>query len=71
MDYMHDVSYWRNIVSQSRCSEIIEVCEMKSNEEVWMDWLVQENEYAVGDRKSMKAGGGKYLNFIKIVLKKR
>ena len=71
MDYMHDVSYWRNMVSQSRCAEIIEVCEMKSNEEVWKDWLAQENEYAVGDRKSMEAGGGKYLNFIKIVLRKK
>lgn len=71
MDYMHDVSYWRNMVSQSRYAEIIEVSEMASNEEVWKDWLAQENEYAVGDRKSMDAGGGKYLNFIKIVLKKK
>lgn len=71
MDYIHDVSYWRNMVSQSRCAEIIEVSEMASNEEVWKDWLAQENEYAVGDRKSMEAGGGKYLNFIKIVLRKK
>lgn len=71
MDYMHDVAYWCNIISQSRCSEVIEVSQMESNEEVWKDWLVQENEYAVGDRKSMEAGGGKYLNFIKIVLKKK
>ena len=71
MDYMHDVSYWRNMVSRSQCAEIIEVCEMESNEEVWRDWLVQENEYAIGDRKSMEAGGGKYLNFIKIVLRKK
>lgn len=26
---------------------------------------------AVGDRKAMEAGGGKYLNFIKIVLRKK
>lgn len=71
MDYMHDVSYWRNMVSQSQHAEIIEVSEMVSNEEVWKDWLEQENEYAIGDRKSMEAGGGKYLNFIKIVLRKK
>lgn len=47
------------------------VKEMESNEEVWADWLAQENEYAVGDRKSMEAGGGKYLNFIAIVLRKK
>ena len=71
MDYMHDEAYWRNMVSQSRGAEIIEVSQMESNEEVWMDWLKQENAYAIGDRRSMEAGGGKYLNFIKIVLRKK
>ena len=37
--------------------EILSVAEMESNEEVWQDWLKQENEYAIGDRKSMNAGG--------------
>ena len=69
--YMHDVPYWRNIVEQSRDAEVIEVGEMESNDEVWSDWLKQENEYAVGDRKAMEAGGGKYLNFIRIVLRKK
>lgn len=67
---MHDVAYWCDMVSRSRDAEVIEVREMESNEEVWADWLRQENEYAVGDRKAMEAGGGKYLNFIKIVLRK-
>ena len=71
MDYMHDTAYWRNIVGQSRDCEVIEVSKMESNDEVWADWLKQENEYAVGDRKSMEAGAGKYLNFIKIVLRKK
>jgi cyclopropane fatty-acyl-phospholipid synthase-like methyltransferase len=71
LDYMHDVPYWRAMVSQCRGAEIVDVHEMESNDEVWADWLKQENEYAVGDRKSMEAGGGKYLNFITIVLKKR
>ena len=71
LDYMHDVHYWRSMVSQSRDAEIVEVSPMQSNEEVWADWLRQDNEYAVGDRKAMEAGGGKYLNFIKIVLRKK
>lgn len=71
LDYMHDFEYWSRTVGKSKCSEVISVTEMESNEEVWADWLKQENEYAVGDRKSMEAGGGKYLNFIKIVLKKK
>lgn len=71
LDYIHDVEYWTNIVSACKNAEVISVTEMESNEEVWNDWLQQENEYAVGDRKAMYAGGGKYLNFIAIVLRKK
>ena len=68
---MHDAAYWRALVSRSRDAEVLDVSEMQSNEEVWADWLRQENPYAVGDRKSMNAGAGKYLNFVKIVLRKK
>ena len=71
LEYMHDAAYWRDMVGKSRDAEVIEVSELESNEEVWADWLQQENEYAIGDRKAMEAGGGKYLNFIKIVLRKK
>ncbi|MDD3400244.1 MAG: class I SAM-dependent methyltransferase [Eubacteriales bacterium] len=71
MDYMHDVEYWRGIVGKCRGVKVLEVSQMESNEEVWADWLKQDNEYAIGDRKSMEAGAGKYLNFIKIVLQKK
>ena len=70
MDYLHDTAYWRNILNQCKGADILDVSEMESNDEVWADWLKQENEYAVGDRKSMNAGAGKYLNFVKIVLRK-
>ena len=69
LEYMHDVDYWRDIAAASH-AQIVEIREMESNEEVWADWLKQDNEYAINDRKSMEAGAGKYLNFIKIVLRK-
>ena len=71
LDYIHDAKYRSEIVGACRDADVISVNEMESNEEVWADWLKQENEYAVGDRRTMEAGGGKYLNFIKIVLKKK
>ena len=71
LDNLHDVDYWTGIVRQCSGADVISVQEMESNEEVWADWLKQENEYAVGDRKAMEAGGGKYLNFISIVLRKK
>ena len=71
LEYMHDAAYWRDRVSRSKDAEVLSVREMESNEEVWADWLAQDNEYAVGDRKAMEAGGGKYLNFLAIVLRKK
>lgn len=68
---MRDPVYWAKTVGACRGAEVVCVEEMESNEEVWNDWLRQENEYAAGDRKSMEAGGGKYLNFIKIILRKK
>ena len=71
LEYMHDAAYWQDMVSRSKDAEVISVREMESNEEVWADWLAQDNEYAVSDRKAMEAGGGKYLNFLAIVLRKK
>jgi len=71
LDYIHDTAYWAAIVGACKNAKIISIKEMESNEEVWRDWLVQENDYAIGDRKAMEAGGGKYLNFIAIILQKK
>lgn len=71
LDYIHDAQYWRNMVSQSRDCEVVSVHEMRSNAEVWADWLKQDNEYAVGDRATMEHGGLDYMNFVAIVLRKK
>lgn len=71
LDYMHDVHYWSSLVGVCAGAEVIGVKQMESNDEVWADWLAQDNEYAVGDRSSMNAGAGEYLNFISIVLRKK
>ena len=71
LDYIHDVAYWSKIIHACQNAEVLRIQEMESNEEVWRDWLMQENDYARGDRKAMEAGGGKYMNFIAMVLKKK
>ncbi len=71
LEYLHDADYWRALVSQSSGAEIVSLGEMQSNKEVWDDWLRQDNDYAVSDRRSMAAGGGKYLSFVAIVLRKK
>ena len=59
-----------NYIKSTPGIKILSIHEMESNEEVWQDWLKQENPYSIGDRKSMEAGAGKYLNFIAIIIKK-
>ncbi len=71
LDYIHDIEYWKNIISKSKNSEIISIYEMESNEECWNDWIQCDNEYSKGDKKAIEAGACKYLNFIAIVLKKK
>ena len=47
-------AYWRALLG--RCQGV-QVREMERHEEFWADWLRQDNEYAIGDRKAMEAGG--------------
>ncbi|HJJ47762.1 MAG TPA: class I SAM-dependent methyltransferase [Methanocorpusculum sp.] len=70
LDYIHDAAYWKNILSKTEGLAGLEVFEMESNEEVWNDWLACENEYAAGDRKAFACGGGKYLNFVGVVMQR-
>lgn len=71
LDYIHDINYWKNIISKSKDSEIISIYEMESNEECWDDWIKCDNEYSRSDSKAINAGACKYLNFIGIVLRKK
>lgn len=71
LDYIHDINYWKNIISKSKDSEIISIYEMESNEECWNDWIKCDNEYSRNDKKAIDAGALKYLNFIAIILRKK
>lgn len=68
--YIHDVDYWSAMVARSK-ADVLNVYQMESNAEVWADWLACDNEYAISDRPAMNAGGGNYLNFIAMVLRKK
>ena len=71
LDYIHDIYYWKNIISKSNDSEIISIYEMEGNEECWNDWIKCDNEYSRNDKKAIEAGALKYLNFIAIILRKK
>lgn len=65
------MDYYLSIMKKSKYAKIEDIWIMQSNQEVWVDWLKMDNEYARNDAKSIKAGALKYLNFINIVLKKK
>ncbi len=70
LDYMHDLTWWKEIISKTEAVEILEMKEMACTQEAWEDWLVCENEYAQSDRASIDAGALHYLNTLSITLRK-
>jgi SAM-dependent methyltransferase len=70
LDYLHDMDYWKNIIAASKQTKLLKIWEMEGFQECWDEWLGMDNEYAVNDRKAFAAGGGKYLNFIAVILQK-
>lgn len=71
LEYMLDVKYWKTLLGKSKDGELISITEMDCTESAWKDWVVQDNDYARGDKKAVDAGALKYLNTIAAVIKKR
>ena len=73
LDTIHDCEHWRKVISATEGVEILSLQELDREHfyECWQEWLDTDNEYAVGDRASMNAGAGEWMNFVLIALKKR
>jgi len=67
----HACNWWKQIFKQSGNIDICSIKEMVGFEEPWCDWLVCENEFAIGDRAMLKADAGRYMNLISIIGKKK
>jgi len=64
-------NWWKKIFEQSENIDICSIKEMIGFKEPWNDWLACENEFAIGDRAMLKADGGRYMNLISIIGKKK
>ena len=71
LDYMHDMDWWRDNLSQTEGVEIVDMREMACTREAWADWIECDNEYAKGDRAAVEAGALDYLNTIAVRLSRR
>jgi len=70
LDYMHDMAWWRGMLSQTPGAEIVSMREMACTREAWADWIECDNDYARGDCAAVEAGALDYLNTIAVVLRK-
>lgn len=73
LDTIRDCAYWRKAISATEGIEILAIQELEREHfnECWQEWLDTDNEYAVGDRASMNAGAGKWMNFVLIALRRQ
>ena len=70
LEYMHDMSWWRNMIGQTSGVVIEDMHQMTCTSEAWADWIACDNEYAQGDRAAVEAGALEYLNTIAVTLVK-
>ena len=66
-----DMFFWRNTIGATNGAEILDIYEAEDFDECWNEWLACDNEYAVGDRKAMNAGAGKYMNLIAMAVRRK
>ena len=71
IDTIRSIPWWRSLLEKSALIDIESMVEMQGFDECWNDWLACDNPYAIGDRKAMEAGAGKYMNLIAIVARKK
>ncbi len=71
METMHSCEWWHGLLSESKLVDVLEVRETRSFETCWEDWLQCDNPYAIGDRAAMRAGAGKYLNFVLMICRRK
>ena len=71
IETLHSPEWWRNILSKSQQMELQSVGELECYSECWNDWLQCNNEYAVGDRKAMENGAGKYMDLVYMIAAKK
>ncbi len=70
-DTIRSEEWWKKILGESEHFELVRMQEMSCSEQAWQEWLMCDNEHAIGDREMMKVDDGRYMNVISIVGKKK
>ncbi len=71
IETLRSPEWWRDLMSKSLRMKLLAVGELECYSECWNDWLACDNEYAIGDRKAMEGGAGKYMDLVYIIMAKK
>ncbi len=68
---LRDMVFWRKTIGAANGAELLGIYELEDFDECWNEWLACDNDYAIGDRKAMNAGAGKYMNLIAMAVRRK
>jgi len=71
IETLHSPDWWRALLSKSEQMDLLAVGELECHAECWDDWLQCNNEDAIGDRKAMENGAGKYMDMVYMIAAKK
>jgi len=71
LETWHSPKWWEKVLSKSEHFDIVKIQEMFGFDEVWKDWLMVDNKFAIGDRSMLSADNGQYMNLVSIIGKKK
>lgn len=67
----HSPEWWQKLWQKSNQIEFLSAKEMGCFDLAWREWLSCDNAYAKQDIKFIEADGGRYLNFVSLMAKKK
>lgn len=70
LETIQSSAWWQQRL-QSEQVQRLEIQEMACTSAAWDDWLACDNPYAIGDRASMQAGAGKWMNLLAVRARRR
>ncbi len=71
LSYIKPIKFWKDTFNSCKNAKVISFKTTNNDKEVWNDWIKQNNEYAINDKKAIEANADKYMCFINVILKKQ
>lgn len=70
LEYLWPRARWERLFEATPGVRVERICDMRSNDEAWRDWVACDNPYAAGDRAAIEAGALRWLTFTEAILRR-